>query len=412
MTQKPYERLIRYCRINTMSDDSVSVSPTTARQFDLARLLETELKELGVQDVSLSDACVLYGRLPATPGMEQAPAIGFIAHLDTVPEFSGEHVEPQILPNYDGGDIPLPREGRVIRVSDFPHLPAMKGKTLITASGDTLLGSDDKAGVAEIVCLCERLLSSGEPHGTVCIAFTPDEEVGLGTVCFDQERFGADFAYTLDGSAAGEVIYENFNAASARFTVHGVNVHPGSAKDIMINASLVAMELNAMLPAGETPAHTEDYEGFFHLTAMSGGIDLAHLSYIVRDHDAQKLEYRLETLRHIEKTANEKYGEGTVSLEIRKGYRNMADKVKQRFEIVEAALRATEKAGLKPIVVPIRGGTDGAVLTEHGLLCPNLGTGSYGFHGPYEHSVAEDMELCVEILANILKEFLPENGQK
>lgn len=407
--ERPYEKLIRYCKINTMSDDTVPTSPTTECQFDLARLLEQELIALGVQDVYLSDACVVYGKLPATKGLEHLPAIGFLAHVDTVPEFSGENVEPLVIENYDGGDIPLPKGDRTICVSDFPHLPAMKGKTLITASGDTLLGADDKAGVAEIVALCERLISSGEPHGPVCIAFTPDEEVGLGVSRFDTERFGADFAYTLDGSAVGEVIYENFNAASAKVTVHGKNVHPGSAKNVMLNASLVAMEFNAMLPAGDTPARTEGYEGFFHMMQMSGGIETASLAYIVRDHDLQKLGYRVETLRHIEKLLNEKYGEGTVEVEIKDGYRNMAEKVRTRMEIVDAALKATEAAGVTPVVVPIRGGTDGAVLTEMGVPCPNLGTGCYGFHGPYEHAVAEDMERTVEILAQILKQFLPKN---
>lgn len=406
--ERAYEKLIRYARVNTMSDDTVPTSPTTQCQFDLAKLLEQELIAIGVQDVYLSDACVVYGKLPATKGLEHLPAIGFLAHVDTVPEFSGENVEPLVIEHYDGGDIPLPKGGRTIRVEDFPHLPSMKGKTLITASGDTLLGADDKAGVAEIICLCERLIASGEPHGPVCVAFTPDEEVGLGVSRFDTERFGAEFAYTLDGSAVGEVICETFNAASAKVTVHGKNVHPGSAKDVMLNASLVAMEFNGMLPAGDIPARTEGYEGFFHLMQMSGGIETASLGYIVRDHDLQKLNYRVETMRHAAKCLNEKYGEGTVVLEIKDGYRNMAEKIHRRMEIVDAAMKATEAAGVTPIVVPIRGGTDGAVLTEMGVPCPNLGTGCYGFHGPYEHAVAEDMDRAVEILAQILRQFIPQ----
>lgn len=402
--KKPYERLMEYCRVNTMSDETVETSPTTKVQFDLANLLLKELEEMGVSNLQLDETCVLYGEIPATLGQENAPAIGFIAHLDTVPDFPGEEVKPLVHENYDGEDIKLPLCDRVISVSDFPHLKDMKGKTIITASGDTVLGSDDKAGVAEIVCLCERLLNSDIPHGKVCIAFTPDEEVGLGTSNFDIPRFGADFAYTLDGGRAGEVVYENFNAASAVFTVEGVNVHPGSAKNIMINASLVAMEINSMLPACETPANTEGYEGFYHLISMEGSVDKATLAYIVRDHDGSKLDHRVDTLRHIEKIMQEKYGE-KVNLKIRMGYRNMAEKVKTRMEIVEAALRATEKAGLVPSTDPIRGGTDGANLTADGLPCPNLGTGSYGFHGPYEHSVAEDMELCVDMMEGILKEF-------
>ena len=395
---------MEYCRVNTMSDETVETSPTTKVQFDLANLLLKELEELGVSNLQLDETCVLYGEIPATPGQENAPAIGFIAHLDTVPDFPGEEVKPLVHENYDGEDIKLPLCDRVISVSDFPHLKEMKGKTVITASGDTVLGSDDKAGVAEIVCLCERLLNGDIPHGKVCIAFTPDEEVGLGTSNFDIPRFGADFAYTLDGGRAGEVVYENFNAASAVFTVEGVNVHPGSAKNIMINASLVAMEINSMLPACETPANTEGYEGFYHLISMEGSVDKATLTYIVRDHDGSKLDHRVDTLRHIEKIMQEKYGD-KVNLKIRMGYRNMAEKVKTRMEIVEAALRATEKAGLIPSTDPIRGGTDGANLTAEGLPCPNLGTGSYGFHGPYEHSVAEDMELCVDMMEGILKEF-------
>ncbi len=404
--KKPYERLIEYCKVNTMSSDTVPTSPTTEVQFDLANILKDELIAMGVQDVVLQDSCVVYGKIPATAGQEDAPAIGFIAHVDTVPDFSGENVKPLVHTNYDGKDIVLPNCGRVISVSDFPHLAQMKGKTVITASGDTLLGSDDKAGIAEIMCLCERLLTSDIPHGTVCVAFTPDEEVGLGTSRFDLAQFGADFAYTLDGGLAGEVVYENFNAASAKFVVNGVNVHPGSAKNIMVNASLVALEIAGMLPSCETPAHTEGYEGFYHLIGMEGGVDQATLAYIVRDHDACKLEHRIETLRHIEKTVREKYGENAVTLDIRMGYRNMAEKVKTRMEIVDAAIRATKAVGLTPAIQPIRGGTDGANLTEMGLLCPNLGTGSYGFHGPYEHSIAEDMELCVDILQGILNEFV------
>ncbi|MBR6553007.1 MAG: peptidase T, partial [Clostridia bacterium] len=338
--KKPYERLMEYCRVNTMSDENAEKSPTTKVQFDLANLLYKELEELGVSDLYLDETCVLYGAIPATPGQETAPAIGLIAHLDTAPDFSGVEVKPIVHENYDGEDIKLPLCDRVIRVSDFPHLKEMKGKTVITASGDTLLGSDDKAGIAEIVCLCERLLAGNIPHGKVCIAFTPDEEVGLGTSNFDIARFGADFAYTMDGGRAGEVVYENFNAASAVFTVEGVNVHPGSAKNIMVNASLVAMEINSMLPAGEIPACTEGYEGFYHLIDMEGSVDKARIAYIIRDHDGVKLDHRVDTLKHIEKLMKEKYGDSAVTLKIRMGYRNMVEKVSERMEIVEAAFRA------------------------------------------------------------------------
>lgn len=403
--KKPYERLIEYAMVNTMSDDNAEKSPTTQVQFDLVNRLYKELEELGVSQLYLDDTCVLYGKIPATPGQEDAPAIGFIAHLDTIPDFPGENVKPLIHADYDGKDIHLPLCDRVIRVSDFPHLAKCVGKTIITASGDTVLGADDKAGVAEIVCLCEELLTKDIPHGTVCIAFTPDEEVGLGTSNFDISRFGADFAYTMDGGQAGDVEYENFNAASATFTIHGENVHPGSAKNIMVNASLVAMEVAGMVPAAETPAHTQGYEGFYHLMSMEGTVDKATLSYILRDHDGDKLQYRVDTLRHIEKIIKEKYGDDAAELSVRMGYRNMKEKLSTRMEIVHAARRATEKVGVTPVSDPIRGGTDGANLTQNGLPCPNLGTGSYGFHGPYEHSVAEDMEKCVEIMKGILQEF-------
>lgn len=402
--ERPYEKLIRYCKINTMSSDTEEKSPTTERQFDLARLLKEEMEQIGLQDVFLGEDCIVYGRLPASSGFEQVPAVGFLAHVDTVPDFTGENVQPLVHEQYDGKDIVLPKENRVIRVSDFPYLQSKVGKTIVTASGDTLLGADDKAGIAEILCLCEKLIEERIPHGPICVAFTPDEEVGLGTDNFDLERFSADFAYTLDGGEIGEVVYENFNAGSAVLNVRGVNVHPGSAKGIMVNASLVAMEANAMLPSCETPAQTEDHEGFFHLMSMEGNVEQATLSYIVRDHDAAKLEHRRETLEHIVKTLNEKYHADTVALTWKYGYRNMKDKVQTRFSVAEAAIRATESCGLKPLIRPIRGGTDGAALTERGLICPNLGTGAGGFHGPYEHAIAEDMETSVSILAGIVRE--------
>ncbi len=407
--EKPYEKLIRYCKINTMSSDTEPKSPTTARQFDLARLLKTELEQIGLRDVFLGEDCIVYGKLPASPGFEQVPAVGFLSHVDTVPDFTGENVQPLVHEHYDGKDIVLPKCDRVISLRDFPYLQSKVGKTIVTASGDTLLGADDKAGIAEILCLCEKLIEERIPHGPVCVAFTPDEEVGLGTDNFDLKRFGADFAYTLDGGEVGEVVYENFNAGSAVLTFRGVNVHPGSAKGIMVNASLVAMEANAMLPNCETPAQTEDHEGFYHLMSMEGNVEHAKLSYIVRDHDAAKLEYRREMLEHIVKAMNEKYAPNTVSLEWKYGYRNMKDKVQNRLSVVEAAIRATEAVGVKPLIRPIRGGTDGAALTERGLICPNLGMGASGFHGPYEHAIAEDMELCVSILAGIVREVAKGN---
>ena len=403
---RPYERMITYCKIHTTSDESSETSPSSSREFALADLLAEELRALGVSDVRRTDTCNVYGKIPATPGYESAPKIGWVAHLDTAPDFCGENVRPLIWENYDGEDIRLPECGRVIRVADFPYLREKKGKTLITASGDTLLGADDKAGIAEIVCMCERLLQGDIPHGPVRIAFTPDEEIGMGTATFDYGLMDADYAYTMDGGTVGEVVWECFNAASASVTVSGNNVHPGSAKGIMVNACLVAMEFNALLPANEVPSETEGYEGFYHLTGMKGAVEQADLHYILRDHDAAKLAEREERVRAAAEEINRRYGDGTVRVSIREGYRNMADAIKLSFEVVEKALAATRKAGLEPIQDPVRGGTDGATMTAAGLPCPNLGTGSYAFHGPYEHSVAEEMDLAVEIMLGILDEFI------
>lgn len=404
--ERAYEKLIRYAKVHTKSDENSTATPSTAIQFDLAKLLEKELREMGASDVVLTDTCDVYAKIPATKGMEKKAKVGFIAHVDTSPDFSGKNVKPILHENYDGKDIVLPLCNRVISVSDFPALKEKVGKTILTASGDTLLGSDDKAGIAEIMVLCERLLNEDIPHGTVCVAFTPDEEVGRGTESFDIEQFGADFAYTLDGGAVGEVVSENFNAASASVTVHGVNVHPGSAKDIMVNACLVAMELNALLPAGAIPAKTTGYEGFFHLNGMEGNVEQAKLHYILRDHDLKKLREKEKVFRSAVAAINGRYGAGTVEAKIKEGYRNMREELDKHPEVVEAAMRATEKLGITPITTPIRGGTDGANLTNAGLPCPNLGTGSAGFHGPMEHSVVEDMDLCVEVLLGILKETM------
>lgn len=403
---RPYERMISYCKIHTTSDEAGAATPSSPREFALADLLAEELRALGVSDVVRTETCNVYGKIPATPGYENCPKIGWVAHLDTAPDFSGENVRPLIWEHYNGEDIVLPECGRVIRVRDFPHLKEKKGKTLITASGDTLLGADDKAGIAEIVCLCERLLKEDIPHGPVRIAFTPDEEIGMGTATFDYGTMDADYAYTMDGGTVGEVVWECFNAASAAVTVAGNNVHPGSAKGIMVNACLVAMEFNRMLPADEIPSETEGYEGFYHLTGLKGSVEKAELYYILRDHDAAKLAEREERVRAAAAEINRRYGEGTVQVRIREGYRNMADAIRLRFEVVEKALTATRKAGLDPIQDPIRGGTDGATMTAAGLPCPNLGTGSYAFHGPYEHSVAEEMDLAVDIMIGILTEFV------
>ena len=400
---KAYERLITYAKVHTASSDDTSVTPTTARQFDLAYLLEKEMNAMGLCDVSVDAHAYVYGRLPATPGYEEKPCVGFIAHLDTIPDFCGENVRPRVVENYDGGDVVLGDSGRVLSPRDFPHLKNMVGRTLVVTDGKTVLGADDKAGIAEILTMAERVLAEGIPHGGIALCFCPDEEVGHGAALLDLDRFGADFAYTSDGDIEGGIEYENFNAAAARVSFRGFNVHPGSAKDTMINASLVATEFNSMLPAGETPRATEDHEGFFHLTDMHGDVEKAELEYIIRDHDAGAFAARKATMRHIEKLLNAKYGAGTVTVSIREQYRNMLEIMEQHFDVVELAIAATRAAGLEPVITPVRGGTDGAQLTWRGLPCPNLGTGGFAFHGPFEHVTAEGMEKATEILVNIVK---------
>ncbi len=400
------ERFLRYVKIHTASAEDVTETPTTARQFDLSRLIEREMRELGLAEVYVDEHAYVYGALPATPGCEEKPAVGFIAHLDTVPDFPGENVRPQVIENYDGGDVVLGESGRVLSAESFPHLPSLRGQTLITTDGTTVLGADDKAGVTAVMSACETILREKRPHGRVCVCFTPDEEVGHGAALLDLERFGADFAYTVDGGELDEINYETFNAASARWEIEGFNIHPGSAKNKMINASLVAMEINAMLPAGDVPARTEGYEGFFHLTDMSGGVDRASLHYIIRDHDAARFAARKDTMRHIEALINEKYGPGTAKLTLADQYRNMAEIVTQYPQIIRLAETAIRRLGLEPKAAPIRGGTDGAQLSFRGLPCPNLGTGGYAFHGPYEHATAEGIEGAAQIVLNIIEENL------
>ena len=407
---KAYERLIRYAKVSTASEEGIGISPSTQRQFDLARILVEELRELGIADAELTDSCYVYGHLEATPGCEDAPCLGLIAHMDTSPDFSGENVKPRIIENYDGGDVEL-GAGRTLSVKRFPHLPRLKGRTLITTSGDTLLGADDKAGIAEIMTLVEELQRDGTPHGRIAVCFTPDEEVGCGTANFDIPKLDAKYAYTLDGGPEGEVVYETFNASSVVVHITGVNVHPGSAKNVMVNAAQVATEFNACLPACDTPRHTEGYEGFFHLTAIAGTAERAELRYILRDHDRGKHELRREMMEHIAKTLNERYGAGTVNVSFREQYRNMAEKINpEHMHLVENAVLASKAAGVEPIRAPIRGGTDGAQLSWEGLPCPNLGTGGYAFHGPYEHITVEGMDKCVEIVRRIV-EIYAERGK-
>ena len=398
---KVEERLLKYVSYWTISDEACTSIPSSDREFALAKVLEAELKELGLTKVTLTEHCYVYGLLPATPGMENKKAIGFISHIDTAPDYSGENVKPQIIPNYDGQDVLLPGSGAYLKVADFPTLSGLKGRTLITTDGTTLLGADDKAGVAEIMTAVEELIAEGTPHGDIWIGFTPDEEVGAGADLFDLDYFKADYAYTVDGDYEGEVAYENFNAASAVFSITGVNVHPGEAKDIMINAALVGCEIVALLPKNETPSHTEGREGFFHLTDMSGDVASATLSFIVRDHDKDLFESRLNLLRTLEVEMNQKYGAGTVELEIKHSYENMLSVIEQQMYIVDLAKNAIASVGLTPISRPVRGGTDGARLSFMGLPCPNLGTGGYGFHGPYEHISVEGMQTAVQIIKTI-----------
>ena len=366
---KAYERFLKYVSVWTTSDETSETVPSTKRQFDLGRLLAQELKDMGVEKVELNDMCYLYAEIPATPGCEDKPAIGLIAHMDTAMDFSGKDIRPQIIENYDGEDVKLGESGRVLSVKEFPHLKNMKGRTLITTDGTTLLGADDKAGIAEIITVVEEILREGMPHGKICIGFTPDEEIARGAKNFDVERFGADYA-----------------------------------KGILVNSQLIGMEIQSMLP-DERPETTEGYEGFFHLMAFNGNTEKTQMRYFVRDHSGEKFEQRHETLRRIQKAMNEKYGEGTVELTITESYHNMREKIEPCMHLVDTAKKAIADAGLEPDVSPVRGGTDGARLSFRGLPCPNLGTGGSAFHGPYEHITVEGMDLVVGIVKDILKSY-------
>lgn len=397
------ERLLKYVSYWTTSDEECRQIPSSKRQFELGKVLEQELRDLGLEKVTLTDHCYVYGLLPATKGYADKPAVGFISHMDTAPDFSGKDVKPQIIPDYDGNDILLKGSGAYLKVSDFPTLKTLKGRTLITTDGTTLLGADDKAGVSEIMTAVEQIITEKIPHGDIWIGFTPDEEVGSGADLFDLDYFKAKFAYTVDGDYEGEVAYENFNAASASFEITGVNVHPGEAKDIMINAALVGCEIASLLPENETPAHTEGREGFYHLTDFSGDIAHAKVNYIVRDHDKATFEKRLDTLRGIEQKMNEKYHADTVKLNIQHSYSNMLEVIEKNEYVVAIAKKAIKNVGLEPVSRPVRGGTDGARLSFMGLPCPNLGTGGYGFHGPFEHISVEGMDTAVSVIKEIVK---------
>lgn len=399
---KASERLLKYAVIYTGSDeDHAEQTPSTPEQMTLAQVLAEDMRDIGLTDVSVDAHAYVYGFLPATAGREQCPPIGFIAHIDIVNEFGTSEIHPQIIKEYDGGEIALGTSGRTLDTVQFPDLKQAVGKTVITTDGTTVLGADDKAGVAEILTMCERLVQDNLPHGKICVCFTPDEEIGHGAALLDLEKFGASCAYTVDGGAPNEVEWETFYAAAADWSIAGVSVHPGDAKDKMVNAALVAMEINGMLPPDEIPAKTQGREGFFHLCDMSGDVSAAKLSYIIRDHDAEKFSQRKQTMREIERKINETYGAGTATLTLREQYRNMAEILQHHPDVVERAKRAIRAVGLTPVSNPVRGGTDGAQLSFRGLPCPNLGTGAYALHGPYEHAIAEQMDVVTEILLHI-----------
>lgn len=401
---KVIEKFLNYVKIDTQSDENSTVCPTTAKQHDLAKLLVKELEEMGAEDITYdTEHCYVYASIPASEGCDGRPVLGFIAHMDTAPAVTGENVKPRIIEDYDGKDIVLNDEKNIVmKVSDFPELTEYTGKRLIVTDGTTLLGADDKAGVAEIMTMTEQLLLSRDvPHGKIRIGFTPDEEVGAGADYFDVKLFGADYAYTVDGGKLGELEYENFNAAGARVTFHGRSVHPGDAKNKMVNALLLAMEFQNMLPVFENPMYTEKYEGFYHLDLLSGSVEKAQAEYIIRDHDKDKFEQKKETFLKIGDYLNEKYGKDTVLIEMKDSYYNMREIIEQHMQLIENAKAAMEEAGVNPIVVPIRGGTDGARLSYMGLPCPNLCTGGHNFHGRFEYICADSMEKIVEILLKL-----------
>lgn len=400
---KVQERLLNYVSCHTTSEDDQENIPSTRRQFTLAHMLEKELTDMHLSQVTVDEHCYVYGLLPATQGYESKKAIGFISHMDTAPDASGENVKPQVIPDYDGKDVLLKGTGDLLKVSDFPELKDFKGRTLITTDGTTLLGADDKAGIAEILTAVEEIIREDIPHSDIWIAFTPDEEVGRGADLFNLDYFKADYAYTVDGDYEGEIAYENFNAAAASFKIKGVNVHPGSAKDIMVNAAAVACEIQSLLPEAETPEHTEGREGFFSLMHMSGEIAHAELSYIIRDHDRKRFEERKALLTSIADQMNKKYHADTVSLTVTDSYYNMLEVMKDHMYVIEIANEAIKTVGIPLVSTPVRGGTDGARLSYMGLPCPNLGTGGYGFHGPYEHITVEGMEHAVKIIKEIVK---------
>lgn len=401
--EKILDRFLRYVAIDTQSDENSESQPSAAKELDLLKLLCKELNDMGVE-ATLDEYGYVMGTLPSNID-KKVPAIGFIAHVDTSPDASGANVKPQIIENYDGSDIALKGvPGLYLKPSEFPELLAHKGETIITTDGTTLLGADDKAGVAEIMNAVQYMVEHPEfKHGDIKIGFTPDEEIGRGVVKFDVKRFGADYAYTMDGGEIGELEFENFNAASAKIRIQGRNVHPGYAKDKMKNAILIGMEFNDLLPVGQRPELTEGYDGFFHIISFKGTVEEAEFGYIIRDHDRKKFEEKKELIEQCVKFINVKYGEGTATLEVKDQYYNMREQVEPYYFIVETAVKAMEMAGVKPKIQPIRGGTDGANLSFKGLPCPNIFAGGMNFHGKMEFAPLENIEKASEVVLNIIK---------
>jgi tripeptide aminopeptidase len=402
MKQLILEKFYRYISIDTQSDPNSQTFPSTNKQFDLLNLLVKELKKLGLEDANIDDHGYVMATLPSNTD-KQVPVIGFLAHVDTAPDMSGKDIKPQIVENYDGEDILLNNEKDMyLRVKDFPELKKYVGQTIITTDGTTLLGADDKAGIAEIMTAVEYLVNHPEiKHGTIKIGFTPDEEIGKGVDHFNVEKFGAQYAYTLDGGEVGELEFENFNAAFAKVNVQGRNVHPGMSKYKMINSMLVGTEFNDMLPVFDRPEYTEHYEGFFHLIKFDGTVEQSTLQYIIRDHDRQKFEKRKEYFNHVADFINKKHGEDTIKIEMKDQYYNMREKVEPVYHIVEIAEKAMIELGIKPNIKPIRGGTDGSRLSYMGLPCPNIFAGGHNFHGKYEFIPLESMEKSTQVIIKI-----------
>lgn len=399
------DRFLRYVSVDTQSNPESESQPSAAKELDLLKMLRDELEAMGVE-AELDEYGYVMATIPSNCGKD-VPAVGFIAHVDTAPDASGKDIKPQIIKDYDGGDIALKGvEGLYLKVEDFPEMKDYEGQTLITTDGTTLLGADDKAGVAEIMDVVQYIIEHPElKHGKICIGFTPDEEIGRGVVKFDVEKFGADYAYTMDGGAVGELEYENFNAASASVKIQGSNLHPGYAKGKMKNAILIGMELNSLLPVEQRPEYTCGYEGFFHIIGFNGSVEEATFSYIIRDHDMDLYEKRKQTMQECVDFINRKYGEGTASVEIKHQYYNMRKMVEPHYHIIEKAVKAMEMEGIKPRIQPIRGGTDGANLSFKGLPCPNIFAGGHNFHGKLEFVPLESMIKASKVILNIISLF-------